>query len=52
MADETEVQVLENVPNDKVPQKVAQMMRSAGYESLKVVPDSPTTSRIELTVRT
>jgi len=47
----TEVQILRNVPNDKVAEKVRQMQNNDRYVSHEVFPENGTTSRIEVTVK-
>lgn len=51
MSDTTELQVLENVPNDKVKKKVAQIIKNPRYIDHKVIPEPNNTSRIEVTLR-
>jgi hypothetical protein len=50
MPDETELQILEGVPDKDVPAKVGQFMKSKRYLGLRMAPDSPDTHRIEVTV--
>ena len=50
MTDDKKTQVLEGVPDEEVPAKVGQLMKSKRYLGLKMAPDSPATHRIEVTV--
>ena len=50
-ANETEIQEIKGVPNDKVPAKVAQLQASERYVSHKVIPENGDTSTIEVRVR-
>jgi hypothetical protein len=48
---DTEIQVLSNVPNEKLAEKIAQLQASDRYVSHRVLSEGGATSRIEVTVK-
>ncbi len=50
-ANETEIQEIKGVPNDKIPAKVKQLKASTRYVSHEVIPENGDTSTIRVTVR-